>query len=201
MIDDQWLRVLLGTKRGLVFSTLRAETKVVGPKFEYHVKIFLLSIAYRGSAIRSLLSRTFTMILQQYYNHCVVSLKSRVWVSKSTRIASIKGNRAAGYHDLRVGADSLLQHVEHGIFKSCIFPAFYHMQNLCINIIVILDIFSQEISAKWSSGGVLNSAKIVLDRAQLFLLLSFLSGNEIPRAYQVMGPSSLLEYGEVTGLE
>ena len=75
------------------------------------------------------------------------------------------------------------------------------MQNLCINIIVILDIFSQEISAKQSSGGVLNSAKIVLDRAQLFLLLSFLSGNEIPRAYQVMGPSSLLEYGEVTGLE
>jgi hypothetical protein len=72
------LRVLLGTKRGLVFSTLRAETKVVGPKFEYRVKIFLLSIAYRGSAIRSLLSRTFTMILQQYYNHCVVSLKSRV---------------------------------------------------------------------------------------------------------------------------
>ena len=69
------LRVLLGTKRGLVFSTLRAETKVVGPKFEYHVKIFLLSFAYRGSAIRSLLSSTFTMILQRYYNHCVVSLK------------------------------------------------------------------------------------------------------------------------------
>jgi len=58
------LRVLLGTKRGLVFSTLRAETKVVGPKFEYRVKVFFLWFAYRGSAVCSLLSGTFTMILQ-----------------------------------------------------------------------------------------------------------------------------------------